>query len=125
MIERKTKEKIHLNAVTETFNTNVSKSKVVAFYLKPREKKKKTSEEVIEFEYCDSTEFEHLIYQREKNLNCAIQKFIEPKNLRNSLIKVLWCPQFCIIIRKTNIYKIDNKKIPIEQRVSTFEGPDH
>merc|ERR1711879_620073 len=58
MIERKTKEKIHLNAVTETFNTNVSKSKVVAFYLKPREKKKKSSEEVIEFEYCNASEFE-------------------------------------------------------------------
>ena len=39
------------------FNENVSKSGVVAFYLKPREKKKKTSEEVIEFEYCDSKEF--------------------------------------------------------------------
>lgn len=125
MIERKTKEKIHLNVVSEMFNKNTSKLPVIAYYLKPVEKKLKSGEEIIEFEYCNSKEFEHLIYQREKNLNCAIQKFIEPKNLRNSLIKVQWCPQFCIIVRKTNVHKMDNRKIPIEQRVSTFEGPDH
>jgi hypothetical protein len=81
--------------------------------------------EHIDFEYLDLENFENYLYIREKDLNAILQKFIQPKNNRNSLIKVTWSPQFCLMHRKTNINDLSNAKVPIAERLSTFEGAEY
>lgn len=41
------------------------------------------------------------------------------------MIKVSWSPQFCLLSRKTNNNDLKNTKVPIEDRLVTFEGPEH
>ena len=40
-------------------------------------------------------------------------------------MKVIWSPQFCLMYRKTNVNNINNSKIPIDDRLVTFEGAEH
>lgn len=42
-----------------------------------------------------------------------------------ALIKVSWSPQFCLLYRKTNIYDLTNNKVPLYDKLVTFEGPEH
>jgi hypothetical protein len=41
------------------------------------------------------------------------------------MIKVSWSPQFCILLRKTNIHQLNNRKIAIDDRLITFEGAEN
>jgi len=41
------------------------------------------------------------------------------------MIKVSWSPQFCLLSRKTNINDIKNTKLPLNDRLVTFEGPEY
>lgn len=54
-----------------------------------------------------------------------LQKFIAPKNDKNSTIKVTWTPQFSILENKTNINKINDQKVNLYERIVTHEGPEH
>ena len=38
------------------------------------------------------------------------------------LIKAEWSPQIFIITKKTNVNKISDKKVKLEDRITTFEG---
>lgn len=80
---------------------------------------------MIHFEYFEEEGFNVFLHQREKNLNAILQKFIQPKSGRNSLIKVSWSPQFCLLYRKTNVNAIDNLKVQLYEKLCTFEGPEY
>ncbi|CAD8093899.1 unnamed protein product [Paramecium primaurelia] len=114
-ILRKTKERIFVEQIEEIFQKT---GDISALYLQSQQNK-------IIFEYFEKGEFVQFLHQREKALNALLQKFVEPKSSRNSMIKVSWSPQFCLLSRKTNNNDLKNNKIPIEDRLVTFEGPEH
>ena len=121
---RKTKEKVLLQHVAESFTTAVPKCGIVSTCINSIEDTSKTQEK-IEIDYIEQAGFHNFLFQKEKPLNLILQKFIEPKNNKNALIKVSWTPQFCIFYRKTNINDLTNSRIPLTNRLSTFEGPEH
>ena len=41
------------------------------------------------------------------------------------MIKIKWTPQFCILYQKTNIYKMNNNKVGLNDRLITFEGAEN
>jgi len=125
LLVRKTKEKVLLQQIEESFLSNVPKSEIVACTMTSYEDPLLKTQEKIEFEYLDVQSFHNFLFQREKPLNIIVQKFIEPKNNKNSMIKVSWTPQFCLFFRKTNLYDMNNTKVPIANRLVTFEGMEH
>lgn len=40
------------------------------------------------------------------------------------MIKAVWTPSFCIFTKNQNVNQINNNHIPINNRVSTFEGSE-
>lgn len=122
---RKTKEKVVLSQVEEVFLHNMSKCNVVATCLNSQEDSNLKAQEKIEFEYVELSGFRNFLFQKEKPMNLIMQKFIEPKANKNALIKVSWTQQFCIFFRKTNINDLTNPKIPLVNRLTTFEGAEH
>jgi len=125
MIVRRTKEKILLQNIEDSYTMNVPKCDVIATTLTSSEDPILKAQEKIEFEYIQKNEFHDYLFQKEKSHNVIIQKFIEPKNGQNALIKVAWTPQFCLFFRKTNIHEINNSKVPLVNRLATFEGGEH
>ena len=94
---------------------------IVASYLSFQENKK--HEAVME--YFTSESFIDFVHNRDKALNGILQSWVEPKNFRNSLIKVVWSSQFCLIERRTNIHDIRSTKVDFYDKLVTFEGLEH
>lgn len=125
-INRRTKEKIVPESIEEHFFREPPKNGVIATYITCSSDNTPSQQaEVLEFEYLEPKEFKELLNTQEKALSGILQKFIEPRQNRNSVIKVSWTPQFCLIYKKTNLNDISNKKIDIPQRFATFEGPEY
>ncbi|CAD8047600.1 unnamed protein product [Paramecium sonneborni] len=118
-IIRKTKERVFIEQVEQAF----LQDNTVAVLMTSQAQSKQ--QEVINFEYFDKENFGNFLYQREKELNSILQKFIYPKSDHNSIIKVTWSPQFCLINRKTNINNMNDYKKTLYERVSTFDGPEY
>ncbi|KAM3144461.1 hypothetical protein pb186bvf_003330 [Paramecium bursaria] len=118
-IIRKTKERVFVENVEQSFEGK----NIVALLLTSEQQNK--SQESIYFEYFEKDNFAKFLYQREKELNSILQKFIYPKGSQNSLIKVSWSPQFCLLHRKTNVNNIDDLKKTLYEKVCTFEGPEY
>ena len=125
-ITRKTKDKILPENIIEHFTRNASTSGVIASYITSGNNDiVYHAPETVEFEYLEKESFLSLISTQDKSLNAILQKFVEPRHGRNFMIKVSWTPQFCLLYKKTNFHDIGNKKVNINTRVSTFEGPEH
>lgn len=124
-ITRKTKDKITGPDIETHFNANLSITGVVASYITPKNELVQKVPEIVEFEYFDVNTFKDFLYKREKALNAVLQKFVEPKNNRNFVIKVSWTPQFCLLYKKTNIHELTNQKVSLPYRIATFEGSEH
>ena len=41
------------------------------------------------------------------------------------MIKVDWAPKLCLINKRTNINEINNTKIDFNERLVTYDGPEH
>ncbi|KRX00119.1 hypothetical protein PPERSA_07226 [Pseudocohnilembus persalinus] len=125
-ILRKTKERIFVENFEEIFNLNNASSDLIGMSLTSSEVQEKDGQqrEKIEFEYYDKSNFKDYIFQREKTFG-ILQKFIEPKGHKNQIIKATWSPQFCLLSRKTNLNDLRNAKIPLNNRVATFEGSEY
>ena len=44
---------------------------------------------------------------------------------KNQMIKVVWFPQYCFISRKTNVNDINNWRVPLAERLCTYDGRDY
>jgi len=77
------------------------------------------------FEYFNTDGLKKFIDGSEKAMCGWLQKFVEPKNDKNALIKVTWSPQFVLLEKRTNLNKLDNDKISVYEKLSTYEGAEH
>ena len=66
-----------------------------------------------------------MFFNEEGSRPCALSKFIHCKQIKNNVIKCIWSPTFTILERLTNVNNFYDNKIPLEERVVTFEGPIH
>ena len=85
-----------------------------------------TSEETgrVEIEYFDKSSFHEFLYKREKTENGVLQRFIEPKGTRNSMIRAIWSPKVCLLERRINVNNLqDNRRLTMYDRACTYEGP--
>lgn len=81
--------------------------------------------DIVTVEHFNSRDFQRFLLKPEKPMKSFLQKFIAPKNDKNSTIKVTWTPQFSLLENKMNINKINDQKISLYERVVTHEGPEH
>ncbi|CAD8141628.1 unnamed protein product [Paramecium pentaurelia] len=116
---RKTKERVFIDQVESSFKQENTVAQLITSQMQNKQ------QEIITFEYLDYESFKIFLHQREKDLNLVLQKFIYPKNDQNSMIRVTWSPQFCLVMRKTNINKMNDMKKTQVERVATFDGPEY
>ncbi|CDW91604.1 UNKNOWN [Stylonychia lemnae] len=55
----------------------------------------------------------------------ALQKFVFSKTSCNQMIRCHFSQAISIVERQTNNYKLNENKIPLEDRTATFEGPSY
>ncbi len=60
-----------------------------------------------------------------KHSNGIVQRFLLPKGGKNAVIKAAWSPSMCLVERRVNVHGVTDKRVPMGDRLVTFEGPEH
>jgi hypothetical protein len=140
-IKKKSKAKMNCDHIAAEFCKRSSPSGIVACYVScvkedssagavlalggdPNDADLKDSGRTT-IEYLNSDELHDFLCNRQTvKPDGILQRFIEPKDDRNNMIRVLWSPKVCLLERRINNKKLSETKYDVYERAVTFEGPD-
>lgn len=121
-ILRKAKGRVSHKFILQDFLD--SPNEILAYYLGFNgTSKDKANSAVIEFFTKDS--FVDFIHNRDKCSTGILQMWIEPRSNQNSLIKVQWSQQFCLIERRVNKHRLDDTRVEFYEKLLTYEGMEY
>lgn len=121
-IMRKGKNQVNHKVILEEFQ--LTENELIAYYLGfHNNKSNRVNSATIEF--FTQTSFQEFIQNPEKCKSGILQKWVQPKSGCNSLIKVQWSSQFCLIERRSNKHKIEDSKVGLYEKLVTYEGMEH
>jgi hypothetical protein len=107
--------------VISPFGANTPR--IVAYYLIIE--KGDDENDVGKIEYMNAEQLENFLSYRTKCSLGLLQKYVECKGEKNRVFRVSWSAKFCWTEVATNVSKLNNDKIPLVDRLVTFEGPEH
>lgn len=116
-IKKKSKEKLKAHYIEEAFLKNCSESGIVAWYIY-------IEANVRTVEFLNVEDFKHLLHYRKKAQEGILQKFIDPKGERNTLIQMVWSPSVSLFELRENIKDLYDTRYDVYERAVTFEGED-
>ena len=64
------------------------------------------------------------LFKGKKHSNGIVQRFVLPKGGKNTVIKAAWSPSMCLVERRVNVHGVTDKRVPMGDRLVTFEGPE-
>lgn len=76
-------------------------------------------------EYFDEEGLKDFLFNRQKEHNGIIQKFIDPKGKSNAIIRAIWSPKLCLLEQRVNLKPINDGRYDIYERSVTYEGAEH
>jgi len=76
-------------------------------------------------EYLDRSGLTDFLYKRKDKSNGILQRFIEPKGIKNEMIRAIWSPKVCLLERAENIHQLHDHRFGVFERCVTFEGPEY
>ncbi|OMJ80350.1 hypothetical protein SteCoe_15939 [Stentor coeruleus] len=116
-IKKRAKDKLKIQHIEKSFLKNVSRSGIVAWYLYIEAKTR-----IVEF--LNTDDFKHFLHYRKKAEEGILQKFIDPKGEKNTLIQMIWTPQVCLFELRENLKDLYDVRYDIYERAVTFEGEE-
>lgn len=96
---------------------------VVAYYISTRENDE--GKEMTSIEYFDETGLHDFLFNRQKEHNGIIQKFIDPKGKSNAIIRAIWSPKLCLLEQRVNLKPVNDGRYDMYERCVTYEGAEH
>lgn len=75
-------------------------------------------------EYLDKASLDGFLFQRKKDENGLLQKFIRPAGAHNNTIRCVWSKQFLLTERCENKFKLNDSSKPLLERAVTFDGAE-
>lgn len=77
-------------------------------------------------EFLDREGLTKFLYNRKKeDSNGILQRFIEPKGVKNELIRAVWSPKLVLLERSENIHQLHDHRYGLYERCVTLEGPEY
>jgi len=96
---------------------------VVAYYISTREND--DGREMTSMEYFDEAGLHDFLFNRQKEHNGIIQKFIDPKGKSNAIIRAIWSPKLCLLEQRVNLKPVNDGRYDMYERCVTYEGAEH
>jgi len=118
-IKKKRKFNISNIKIEEAFASKELGSDIVAYYLFSDPETQKTT-----IEYLNKSSLRHFLYEREKVDNGVLQRFVEPKGIKNVMIRGIWSPKLVLVERRENLHHLSDQKYSLYERAVTYEGPE-
>ncbi|CAM9270204.1 unnamed protein product, partial [Hapterophycus canaliculatus] len=129
-VDGKVKKKFKTNVINakieEVFVKASTGSDVVAYYISwtSKESKHQDEDEDTTIEYLDRQGLRDFLYNRWKERNGILQRFVEPKGTRNAMVRAIWSPKMCLLERRVNCRQLHDRRYGIHERSVTYDGPD-
>jgi len=76
-------------------------------------------------EYMNPAQLRHFLQHRTKENNGILQRFLPSKGSFHNTIRVMWTPRTCHVETRTNSHKMDDVRLSVTDRMSTFDGGPH
>lgn len=77
-------------------------------------------------EFLDREGLTNFLYNRKKeDSNGILQRFVEPKGVKNEVIRAVWSPKVCLLERAENIHQLHDHRYGLYERCVTLEGPEY
>jgi len=95
----------------------------VAYYISTRENDE--GKEMTSIEYFDEQGLHDFLFNRQKEHNGIIQKFIDPKGKSNAIIRAIWSPKLCLLEQRVNLKPVNDGRYDMYERCVTYEGAEH
>ena len=77
-------------------------------------------------EYLDTPRLRDFLSRSDGPTDGCLQRFVNPTGDRHSsMIQAAWSPQICLIERRVNRHRLDNARVPLQQRCCTYESEEH
>ena len=121
-IMRKGKNQVNHKTILEELQ--LTENEIIAYYLGFHSNKTIGNNSAV-IEFFTQISFQEFIQNPEKCKSGLLQKWVQPKTGYNSLIKVQWSSQFCLIERRTNKHRIEDNRIGLYEKLVTYEGMEH
>lgn len=125
-VDGKLKKKNRQNLVSVKIEEAFSKSAtcdILGYYISEVMDKGAVTE--TNMEYLDSAGLHDFLYNRWKDQNGILQRFVEPKGVRNAVIRAIWSPKVCLLERRLNKRQLHDQRYGLYERAVTYEGPEH
>lgn len=116
-VKKRSPNKLKTDIIKEYFTKNISSSEIVAWFMYIENNKK-----IVEF--LNKENFNHFLYSRKKTDEGILQKFIDPKGTRNSMIQVIWLQKFIFFELRENKKNLFDTRFDLYERAVTFEGEE-
>jgi len=129
-IKRKNRQNLMNARIEEAFTKHLLGYDVVAFFIHvestdEEDKRNSTSAIPMSIEYFDRTGLTDFLYKRRDKSNGILQRFVEPKGIKNEMIRAIWSPKVCLLERSENIHHLHDHRYGLFERCVTFEGPEY
>ncbi len=125
-VKRKNKHNLISAKIEETFNKHVLGYDVLAYFINvPNEHDPNFASAPTTVEYLDRAALNDFLYNRKKEVNGFLQRFIEPKTTRNEVIRAVWSPKVCLLERAENIHQLHDHRYGLYERCVIYEGPEY
>lgn len=119
LIKRKSKEKLTAQNIEAEFSKNISDSGIVATYTCINSL---NGPKVIE--YFGLPELKHFLTFHSKMGDGILQKFIDPKGNKNSIIQTVWSPSILMCEMRENLKDLYELRYDMYERAVTYEGEE-
>lgn len=92
--------------------------------LEERDDKAEDAQNVV-VEYMNPPQLRHFLQHRTKENNGILQRFLPNKGSYHTTIRVMWTPRTCHVETRTNRNKLEDLRLSVTDRFSTFDGGPH
>ncbi|KAA0173643.1 hypothetical protein FNF27_04793 [Cafeteria roenbergensis] len=120
-IKRKRKANLTMENIEEGFLSGLGSCGVAAYFI---DTKSKSADGPL-IEYFDEEGLREFLRFRRKPLSGILQRFVEPKGGKNSMLRAVWAPKLCLCERRENTKRLWDTRYSIFERTVTFEGKPH
>ena len=125
-VKKKNKHNLISAKIEEVFNKHVLGYDVLAMFISmPGEDQTTASDHQTTIEYLDRDALNKFLYSRKKEINGILQRFIEPKSVRNEVVRAIWSPKVCLLERAENIHQLHDHRYGLYERCVIYEGPEY
>jgi hypothetical protein len=124
-LKKKNRQNVMPARIEENFTKHLLGYDVIATFISVPLEGSTDNQRNSTMEFLDRDGLSNFLYKRGRSNNGLLQKFIEPRGVKNEAIRAIWSPKVCLLERCENIHQLHDNRYGLYERCVCFEGPEY